>query len=250
MTLWRRTLQLGSKLLSHIIFSKLLTSVKRKFVHKVDDNFPSLNHIFDNYREIIKTLVRVSQPRVSSAKLDNNFHNKGNSHGLTKQFPKLQTLSKASPTHNASPSTLENFNTSTSNVESKPSPKGSPNSKKNLVGLSTVSCAQILTVCHSVIIMSFSDRQVRCVNLKMCKLCTSLKHNTSSCPDKDDKLPFDCFRCKSHSHITALCPNLSSESVSSNFCANVHQSPSHGEHHLLPVLTLTFYGIGKLSRQS
>ena len=85
--------------------------------------------------------------------------------------------------------------------------------------------------------------------LKMCKRCTSLKHNASSCPGKDDKLPFDCVQCKSHSHITALCPNLSSESVSSNFCVNVHQSPSHDESHLLPVLTLTFYGIGKRSRR-
>ena len=52
----------GCKLLSHIIFSKLSTSVKKELVHKVDDNYPFLNHIFDNYREINKTLVRVSQP--------------------------------------------------------------------------------------------------------------------------------------------------------------------------------------------
>ena len=65
----------GCNLLSHIIFSKLQTSVKRELVHKVDDNYPSLNHIFDNYREIIKTLVKVSQPRVSSAKSDNSFCN-------------------------------------------------------------------------------------------------------------------------------------------------------------------------------
>ena len=96
---------------------------------------------------------------------------------------------------------------------------------------------------------SLSDRQVRCVNIKMCKFCTSFKHNASSCSGKDDKLPFDCFQCKSHSHITALCPNLSSENVSSKFCVNVHQSPSHDECHLLPVLILTFYGIGKRSHR-
>ena len=91
-------------------------------------------------------------------------------------------------------------------------------------------------------LISLSDRQVRCISLQMCRLCTSLKHNASSCPGKDDKLLFVCFQCKSHSHITALCPNLSSESVSSHFCVNVHQSQSHGERHLFPVLTLTFYG--------
>ena len=72
----------GCKLLSHIIFAKLPTSVKRDLLHKVHDNYPTLNHIFDNYREIIKTLVRVSQPRLSSAKSDNSFRNKGNSHQL------------------------------------------------------------------------------------------------------------------------------------------------------------------------
>ena len=109
---------------------KLLTSVKRELVHKVDNNYPSLTKIFENYREIIKTLVRVSKPRESNAMSDNSFRHKGNSHGLTKQSPKWQTPSKANPTHNSSPSTLENFNTSMSNVESQPSPKGSPNPKK------------------------------------------------------------------------------------------------------------------------
>ena len=70
-----------------------------------------------------------------------------------------------------------------------------------------------------------------------------------SCPGKDDNLLFVCFQCKSHFHIAALCPNISSESVSSHFCVNVHQSPPHGERHLLSVLCLTFYGIGKRSRR-
>ena len=136
---------------------------------------------------------------------------KGNSHGLTKQSPKPPTPSKASPTHNLSPSTLENFNVSKSNVESKPSPKGFPNFKKPGKHCKLCSGPQSMSQCDNY--KSLSDCQVRCVDLKMCKLCTSLKHNASSCPGKDDKLPFDCFQCKSHSHITALCPNLSSESV-------------------------------------
>ena len=35
----------------------------------------------------------------------------------------------------------------------------------------------------------------------------------------------------------------------SNFCVNVHQSPSDAERHFLPVLTLTFYGIGRRSHR-
>ena len=236
----------GCKLLSHIIFSKWPTSVKRELVHKVDDNYPSLTRIFHNYREIIKTLVRVSKSRESSAKSDNSFRHKGNSHGLTKQSPKQQTPSKANPTHNSSPSTLESVNTTMSNVESKPSPKGSPNPKKKS-GKHCKLCSGPHSMSQWDYHKSLSDHQVRCVNLQMCKLCTSFKHNAPSCPGKDDKIPFVCFQCKSHSHITALCRNLSSESVSSYFSVNVHQSPSHGERHLLPVLGLMFYGIGKRS---
>ena len=94
---------------------------------------------------------------------------------------------------------------------------------------------------------SITARQGRCVTLKMCKLCTSLKHNASSCPGKDEKLPFECFKCKSHSHIGALCPHINNETVSSNFCVNAQQSSSIGERHLLPVLTLTFHGVDKRS---
>ena len=191
--------------------------------------------------------MRNSKPRESNAKSDNSFRHKGNSHGLTKQTPKQQTPSKTNPTHNSSPSTLENFNTSMSNVESQPSPKGSLNPKKSGRHCKLCTGPHSMSQCDNY--KSLSDRQVRCVNLQMCKLCTSFKHNASSCPGKDDKLPFICLQCKSHSHITALCPNLGSESVASHFCVNVHQSPSHGERHLLPVLSLTFYGIGKRSRR-
>ena len=96
---------------------------------------------------------------MSGARPDNSFRSKRNSHGLTKQSPKQQTPSKASPTHNSSASTLENFNVSSLNVESKPSHKGSPNSrkkKKKKKTVSTVSCVQVLTVCHSVMLISIS----------------------------------------------------------------------------------------------
>ena len=82
----------GCKLLSHIIFSKLPVSVKKELVHKVDDNYPSLTHIFDNYREIIKTLVRVSKPRESNAKSADSVRSKNSSYGFTKQANKQQVI--------------------------------------------------------------------------------------------------------------------------------------------------------------
>ena len=108
---------------------------------------------------------------MSSAKPDNSFCSKGNLHGLTKQSPKQQTPSKASPTHNSSPSTLENFNVSSPNVESKPSPKGSPNSKKP--GKHCMLCSVPYNMSQCDAYKFLIGHQVMCVNLQMCKLCTS-----------------------------------------------------------------------------
>ena len=235
----------GCKLLSHIIFAKLPVSVRRELIHKVNNNYPSLSQIFDNYREIIKTLVRVAQPRVSSTKSDNGSGFKGTSQGYYRQFSKPQTSSKASPPQVSSPMTLENFNTSVSKVESNPT--NGTSDKKSIKHCKLCGGSHNMIKCSS--FTSLNARQARCITLNLCKRCTSSKHKSASCPGKDDKLPFDCYHCKAHSHIAALCPNLSDERVASNFCVNVHQSSSYGERHLLPVLTLTFHGINKRSRR-
>ena len=75
---------------------------------------------------------------------------------------------------------LQNFNVSTFNVESNPSPKGSPNSKNPGKHCKLYSSPHSMSQCDNY--KSLSDLQVRCVNLEICKLCTSLKLNTSSCP--------------------------------------------------------------------
>ena len=235
----------GCMLLSHIIFAKLPVSVRKELIHKVGDNYPSLSQIFDNYREIIKTLIRVSQPRLSNAKSDNGAGNKGNSQGHNKQFTKPQAYYKASPPQVSSPSTLENFNTSVSKLEFSTN-KGISDKKS---GKRCKLCGGPHNMIKCGNFASLSARQARCVTLNMCNRCTSSKHNSSSCPGADDKLPFDCFQCKAHSHIAALCPKLNGERVASNFCVNVHKGSSYGERHLLPVLTLTFHGINKRSRK-
>ena len=53
----------GNKLISHIIFDKLPNVIKRELVHKVDSNFPTVNQLFDNYNDILKTLIRTSYKR-------------------------------------------------------------------------------------------------------------------------------------------------------------------------------------------
>ena len=53
----------GCKLLSHIVFSKLPALIKRELVHKVNNNYPSVEELFDNYKEIIQTLIRTLNPK-------------------------------------------------------------------------------------------------------------------------------------------------------------------------------------------
>jgi hypothetical protein len=53
----------GCALLSHIVFSKLPNILKRELVHKVGTNYPTLDDIFDNYAELIKTITSTTKAR-------------------------------------------------------------------------------------------------------------------------------------------------------------------------------------------
>ena len=50
----------GLKLISHIVFNKLPAILKRELVHKIGSNYPSLKLLFDNYHDLIKTIIRTS----------------------------------------------------------------------------------------------------------------------------------------------------------------------------------------------
>ena len=50
----------GLKLISHIVFNKLPAILKRELVHKIGSNYPSLKELFDNYHDLIKTIIRTS----------------------------------------------------------------------------------------------------------------------------------------------------------------------------------------------
>ena len=49
--------------------------------------------------------------------------------------------------------------------------------------------------------VNYATRVRRCGELKLCSFCTSSKHLAEACPGKDGKLSFQCFTCKSSSHI-------------------------------------------------
>ena len=124
------------KIISHLSvtddnYDGAFSLLKEEFLdipYIVDESFKTLlscSPSFDTAFDGLRTYVNECRAIIHDLKQ----YNKGNSHGLTKQFPKPETPSKASPTHISSPSTLENFSVSMSNVESKLTPKGSLNSK-------------------------------------------------------------------------------------------------------------------------
>ena len=219
----------GCKLLSHIIFSKLPPSIKKELVHKVNNNYPSISDLFDHYNEIIKTLMRTSSMRRETVDKKDNAKPKNGS-GNGKPFRKDQKASFGFK--GIKPATLENF--STSALEKKDVKSDNKFCKFcNTSGHNMSNCSVFET---------HDARKRRCEELKLCQLCSSVKHTTDKCPGKLSKMSFPCYHCKELSHISALCPSVSSKETMLNICVNVQSSKNVFQPLLLPVLTITFHG--------
>ena len=180
----------GSKLASHIVFSKLPNIIKKELVHKVNSNYPSLKDLLENYNDIIKTLARTSYKKdkyndKSNANDKNNANDKDKGQSNNK-YNRLGAKPKQA-------TTLENFATTTeTNLTYKSLCKFC-----NIEGHSMYSCAGYPT---------FSARIQRCKELRLCENCSSLKHDSKKCYGKENKLTYECKICKAKSHISALCP--------------------------------------------
>ena len=194
----------GFKLVSHIIFDKLPNVFKRELVHKVDSNFPTIEDLLDNFNAIIKTLVRTKNQKETEAKKPNVTYS--NSSKSSSWKPRKQDVESKEK-----PSALDNFATSTE----------------------VRFCKFCSTTGHSMfncdVYSSHEARKSRCKELKMCFLCSSIKHMSDKCLGKQNKFSFECSICKTKGHISALCekcvkkrndaPNTSNTSL--NFCLNM-----------------------------
>ena len=103
----------GNKLISHIIFDKLPNIIKRELVHKVDSNFPTVNQLFDNYNDILKTLSRTSYKKdydkqKSQSSTPVKSQNSSSSKVRNDKGQRNHTGEKSKPC-----TTLENFQTKT-----------------------------------------------------------------------------------------------------------------------------------------
>jgi len=153
----------GNRLLSHIVFSRLPVPFQQEIVRKLNDNYPTLHQILDNYVEVIRTLnLRTIKPQADSVK------------------PKV--FATVSRTNFITP----NKNSSGSNAR-----------------VSARLCKFCASTSHSMVnchrYESANARRRRCEEMKLCKLCSSSRH---AAPDCRKPLDYPCNYCQSHSHIS------------------------------------------------
>ena len=177
----------GHILVSHIVFSKLPNIIKRELIHITKNNYPTVTQIFDNYMDVIKTLVKTSSRKPDSYHFKKEFKNKPDSSVKPKQA-------------------LENFKTVNVKMTQ---PSAQFHCKFCAVeGHSMLKCTRYV---------GLEERQKRCLELSLCTLCTSSKHKSNDCFGKRNSLSYECKICKSKSHISALCD---SKSLQSNLYIN------------------------------
>ena len=197
----------GCTLASHIVFRKLPAAVRKELTRCANTNYPTLENIFTLYNEIIRNLQSNSQQRTY----------------VERNNKESRPVSKPA---GFGVSTLQNFKT---NIET--------TVKNNNQG-PYKACKFCSTSGHSMLKCSkFSDypsRISRCKALGICFRCTSSKHKVDACLGKQNKLPFQCRRCNSNSHIEALCPPAKNTNV--NACINHFRE--NDVPYLLPVITV------------
>ena len=225
----------GSLLMSHIISSKLPPIFLKELIQKIDNNYPTINDIFENFNKILKQLTLTKPNYVAN----DNSRIKGSSH-LMSVRPKAATWNTVvrHETKRQDPTGSPKSGPSATFMKGKPVPQTSPCKFCSLSGHSMTSCTKYKTP---------EDRIRRCTALGLCKYCSSSKHDAESCPGLRDELSFRCFKCKALSHITALCTKAKEQSTFprpgtstsyNNLCINAGALTDQDI--ILPTLTLNF----------
>ena len=154
--------------ISHIVFARLPVQFKQELVRKINKSYPSLDEIYDNYIDVVKTLnmrqIRSHEERVQPK--------------VPEKIAHLPTLA----------------NNSTSSQASNPSEKRRNCKFCNCPGHTMMKCTKY---------PSHESRIKRCRELKLCFNCSSNKHISKECRAN---LDFNCSVCGSNKHISPICP--------------------------------------------
>ena len=209
------------KFLSHIVFSRLPVGFKKELVHKLDNNYPTLIQVFDNYAEVMRTLnLKNNSKPIDLTSISNEKRdffpakfNKAKCDVFTNsKFGSGVTISK---TKHDLPTDYR--------LDSKRICKFC-----NGVGHSMFTCRKY---------GSHETRISRCRELRMCEVCTSVKHQKDKCLRK---LDYNCTICQSNDHVSAMSPKFKSfKSGITNCCISSDETNSA---YLLSTITV------KLSR--
>lgn len=188
-------------IVSHVIFGKLPVPFKRELVRKVNNNYPTLQQIFDNHVDVVETLKVGSLAR--SVKHD-----------------RPRDFSEPDPKHRPEMSAKPLFaNAAVTTFDRK-------------------ICKFCLGLSHSMlncpVYSSHQSRVDRCVELKLCAGCSSSKHNIDEC---NVTLDYHCKFCNQNNHISALCAKLKSAYTVSSPCLNT--SCDNKSVFILPSITLS-----------
>ena len=200
----------GNILMSHIIFGRLPNVIKKDLIRISNTNYPSLDDIFNNYQNIIRTIIKTSK-RLEVAQ---NASSKLPSVKPKKSF-EIKVENKP---------TLENFSINSDKISEK-----------------VFYCKFCSTKGHSMLnctkYSDFDARKKRCKEMNLCELCSSVKHTTQNCYGIKDNLSFSCKFCDSKTHISALCSKLkNAKSINSNLCLNTGITENL---YLLPIVQIT-----------
>ena len=203
----------GYQFVSHLIFSKLPFEFQNALINKVSNSYPTWNHIYEHHVEIINNLRRYRRKK-------NEF------------IPKNKK-----PQHNPAPANnSDNFATATAKVNM------TNNDKKYHCRLCI---ADGHTSSHCNVYPNIKDRRDRCVELKLCTLCTLANHAQDKCFGKSNQLKYPCKLCNSSGHVTAMCdqvkPRLHNvKQESNNICLNTNMQ--NQSNFLLPIIKIGMRG--------
>jgi len=187
--------------ISHIIFNKLPMPVRQEMVRKVGNNYPSIDDIFTNYVDVIKTLTLRSPAKDSS----------------TPNKPSIAPKNRSDPVDD---STLR-------------APKPVLlNASATVRGTCKFCSSKDHSMFRCPNYTSNAARVRRCKELRMCSMCSSSKHSSGACAAR---LDYPCGVCSSDKHISALCSKYAPEKTLGNVCLN-NASGCGG--YILPTLTI------------
>jgi hypothetical protein len=205
----------SNEFISHIVISKLPYDFKLELVRKLNNNYPSVEQVLDNYDDIIVTLNMNNTTIIKGQERKPLGYTVGN---FRKPFASANEGAVGSSGLNRTAVNCQLGNNSKIN-----SFQNTKNCKFCGSPHSMLSCQKY---------GNYNARVARCKELILCPKCTSSKHDNNC----NSKLDYGCVSCKSHEHISALCNKIKSK-VSTNWCLNSTNS-SEGGSNILPTLTV------------